>query len=293
VTVSGQWDSGENQDRARAPRTLLPGRRDDSMIDQGTAVSVGDALAAARRQAGLTITQVSQRTCIRETIVRGIERGDYSACGGDFYARGHVRSIARAVGLDPDQMVRAYDASEAPPPPMTAADVFQPVKPVKLKERRRPNWTLVLLAGLVVVAGIVGFRYFSRSSPQSSAKQASSSVHHTSHSPAHSPAHGTKTPTVSTSSRAASPAATQVQIMIVAKPGQVTWAELTAENGTMLFQGDIGTSARLPQQTETAVNGMTVQLGTPGGAEVYLNGKLQPVTATNPVTLYCTRTVCT
>jgi cytoskeletal protein RodZ len=258
------------------------------MIDQSTAVSVGDALAAARRQAGLTITQVSQRTCIRETIVRGIERGDYSACGGDFYARGHVRSIARAVGLDPDQMVRAYDASQAPPPPMTAADVFQPVKPVKLKERRRPNWTLVLLAGLVVVAGIVGFRYFSRSSPQSTAKQ-TSSTHHASH----SPAHGTKAPAASVSSGAASPAATQVQVMIVAKPGQVTWAELTAENGTMLFQGDIGSSAKLPQQTETAVNGMTVRLGNPAGAEVYLNGKLQPSTATNPVTLYCTRTTCT
>ncbi len=258
------------------------------MIDEGTAVSVGDALAAARRQAGLTITQVSQRTCIRETIVRGIERGDYSACGGDFYARGHVRSIARAVGLDPDQMVRAYDATQAPPPPMTAADVFQPVKPVKLKERRRPNWTLVLLAGLVVVAGIGGFRYFSRSSPQASAKQASS-THHTSH----SPSHGTKAPTISASSGAASPAATQVQVMIVAKPGQVTWAELTASNGTVLFQGDIGSSAKLPQQTETAVSGMTVRLGNPGGAEVYLNGKLQADTATNPVTLYCSRTACT
>ena len=117
------------------------------MIDEEARVSVGDALAAARRQAGLTITQVSQRTCIRETIVRGIERGDYSACGGDFYARGHVRSIARAVGLDPDEMVRQYDATQAPPQPITAAEVFQPFTPVKLKERRRPNWSVVLLAG--------------------------------------------------------------------------------------------------------------------------------------------------
>jgi len=34
-------------------------------------VSIGEVPAAARRQAGLTITQVSQRTCIRETIIRG------------------------------------------------------------------------------------------------------------------------------------------------------------------------------------------------------------------------------
>ncbi len=61
-------------------------------------MTIGDALAAGRRQAGMTVTQVSQRTCIRETIIRGIERGDFSGCGGDFYARGHIRSIARAVG---------------------------------------------------------------------------------------------------------------------------------------------------------------------------------------------------
>src|SRR5215469_15143731 len=100
----------------RTGPAIAPARRAGaSMTDGGTNnVSVGDELAAARRQAGLTITQVSQRTCIRETIVRGIERGDYSACGGDFYARGHVRSIARAVGLDPDQVVREYDATQKP-----------------------------------------------------------------------------------------------------------------------------------------------------------------------------------
>ena len=35
---------------------------------------------------------------IRKTIISGIEGDDYSACGGDFYTRGHIRAIARAVG---------------------------------------------------------------------------------------------------------------------------------------------------------------------------------------------------
>ena len=87
-------------------------------------MSIGDALTAERRQAGLTITQVSQRTCIRETIIRGIERDDYSACGGDFYARGHIRSIARAVGADPDALVREYDLAHGAPQAVTAAGVF-------------------------------------------------------------------------------------------------------------------------------------------------------------------------
>ncbi|HZC39051.1 MAG TPA: helix-turn-helix domain-containing protein, partial [Streptosporangiaceae bacterium] len=41
-------------------------------------MNVGEELAEARRQSGLTVTQVSQRTRIRETIIRGIEHDDYT-----------------------------------------------------------------------------------------------------------------------------------------------------------------------------------------------------------------------
>ena len=75
----------------------------------GPRMSIGGTLAKARRDAGLSVAEVSQRTRIRETIIRGIEHDDYAACGGDFYARGHLRSIARAVGADPDPLVREYD----------------------------------------------------------------------------------------------------------------------------------------------------------------------------------------
>ncbi len=122
-------------------------------------MSIGDALAQARRQAGLTISQVSQRTCIRETIIRGIERGDFSACGGDFYARGHVRSIARAVGADPDALVHEYDLAHGPPQAIAAADVFEPSTPIRLKERRRrPNWSAAMALALAVIVGFVVYQ---------------------------------------------------------------------------------------------------------------------------------------
>jgi cytoskeletal protein RodZ len=63
----------------------------------------------------LTITQVSQLTRIRETIIRGIEEDDFAACGGDFHARGHIRAIARAVGADGEPLVRQYDSSHRTP----------------------------------------------------------------------------------------------------------------------------------------------------------------------------------
>ena len=69
----------------------------------GCRVSIGGVLAAARRQAGLTNTQVSQRTRIRETIVRGIERDDFSACGADI-----MREDTSAASLIPWAWIRSH-----------------------------------------------------------------------------------------------------------------------------------------------------------------------------------------
>jgi transcriptional regulator with XRE-family HTH domain len=244
-------------------------------------VSIGDALAAARREAGLTITQVSQRTCIRETIVRGIERGDYSACGGDFYARGHIRSIARAIGLDPDELVREYDTTQAAPQQITAAEVFQPFTPVRLKERRRPNWSLVLIAGLVALLGVAGFKFFGSHSKSPAAPVANSQHDHATTSP--SPA---TTPVV-----AAAPH--HVRITVKARPGSVTWVELVTATGRQVFQGDIPRPSGLQAHTWTLRHAVTIRFGNPGGAVLILNGHRQALIANTPETLVCTVRACT
>jgi cytoskeletal protein RodZ len=241
-------------------------------------VSIGDTLAAGRRQAGLTITQVSQRTCIRETIVRGIERGDYSACGGDFYARGHIRSIARAVGLDPEELVREYDATQAPPQPITAADVFEPYTPVKLRERRRPKWSLVLLAGLVVALGIVGFRYFGHRHHGSTSAQTTT---HVSHSPSAKP------------TQVAQATPKHVELTLISRTGGLTWVRLTAASGHVIFAGDFGQSVGIFKKTWFQDKSpVTVEFGNPGGAVLYLNGHRQHYETTHPIKLTCTTTIC-
>ena len=88
-------------------------------------MSIGDTLAEARRQRGLTITQVSQQTRIRETIIRGIEQDDFSSCGGDFYARGHIRSVGRAVGVDPEPLIREYDQTQGAPRAISAGKALR------------------------------------------------------------------------------------------------------------------------------------------------------------------------
>jgi cytoskeletal protein RodZ len=73
-------------------------------------VSIGGTLAEARHHAGLTVADVSVRTRIREGLIRDIEHDEFDACGGDFYARGHIRAIAAVVGADPLMLIGEYDA---------------------------------------------------------------------------------------------------------------------------------------------------------------------------------------
>ena len=125
-------------------------------------MSIGDTLAEARRQAGLTVTQVSQQTRIRESIIRAIEQGDFSSCGGDFYARGHIRSIASVVGTDPAPLIREYDEEHGPPGAISAADVFEPSTPIKIREPRPFPLGKVLIVALVAVIGFGVYHLVSR-----------------------------------------------------------------------------------------------------------------------------------
>src|SRR6201996_4241370 len=132
-------------------------------------VSIGDTLAEARRQAGLTVAQVSDRTRIRETIIRGIEQNDFSACGGDFYARGHIRSVASVVGVDPAPLLREYHGA---PEAIRAAEVFEPSTPIRIKERRSLNWSVAMILALLVVVGYGIYHFVSAGSGGSSGQTA-------------------------------------------------------------------------------------------------------------------------
>ena len=52
--------------------------------------SIGARLAAARIEKSLSVSEVAQQVRIRNSVLQGIERDDYSLCGGEVYARGHI-----------------------------------------------------------------------------------------------------------------------------------------------------------------------------------------------------------
>jgi cytoskeletal protein RodZ len=245
-------------------------------------VSIGDTLAQARRQADLTVTQVSQRTCIRETIIRGIERGDYSACGGDFYARGHIRSIARAVGLDPEPLIREYDQTQGAAQPITAADVFEPATPIKIRERRRPNWSAAMVVVLAAVAGFVIYHEVSVHSGPSHSPSASASLHpETTHGSTHGPTTAPTAHPKPTATPVAQPYANEVVISL--KANRACWVELTTANGAQVYQGIVAAGTTMNWTEKQAV---TLKLGNPGGVTLTVNGQNKvPGSTTQPVTL--------
>jgi cytoskeleton protein RodZ len=122
--------------------------------------SVGRTLQQARIDAKLTVDEVSSSTRVRIPIVHAIEQDDFSRCGGEVYARGHIRTLARAVGLDPAEVIELYNEQQGvSPEPVPTAPIFEAerIRP----EPRRPNWTAAMIAAIVAVIGFVGFTFFS------------------------------------------------------------------------------------------------------------------------------------
>jgi cytoskeleton protein RodZ len=74
---------------------------------------LGRTLAAAREASGRSIADVASALKLRLVVLEGIEQDDFSRCGGDVYARWHVRDYARLLGLDEGPLLEAYAARRA------------------------------------------------------------------------------------------------------------------------------------------------------------------------------------
>jgi cytoskeletal protein RodZ len=229
-------------------------------------VSIGETLAERRREAGLTIAQVSNQTRIRETVIRAIERDDFTPCGGNFYARGHIRGIARVVGVDPEPLIRTYDEQHGGAPGATpAAQALEPAIPVRFRERRSPNWSLAMALALLMVVGYGVVRAVGGDGGQSQ-----SVVQPAARGPASASASASPSPT---------PSATQSDSVALAPPTEVTvriraklttWLNVRDNKGKQLFSGLL---RRGDVKEWTARKKIRVVLGNAGGGALTVNGK--------------------
>jgi cytoskeletal protein RodZ len=71
--------------------------------------SIGEEIRAARKGADLTIAEVADRAKLRVTVLQAIENDDFSLCGGDTYARGHLKVIAGILKIDSKSLLEQFD----------------------------------------------------------------------------------------------------------------------------------------------------------------------------------------
>ncbi|MEI7454163.1 MAG: RodZ domain-containing protein [Actinomycetes bacterium] len=122
-------------------------------------MSLGSALKSARTAAGLSVEELAARTRIRGALIKELENDNFVNCGGDTYARGHIRTIARILEIDGAQLLSEFTESFAPEerPMMDLLVENSAARPPR--EKKPISWKALsgIAASIVVIVASVQF----------------------------------------------------------------------------------------------------------------------------------------
>ena len=119
-------------------------------------MSLGEFLQGARESAGLSIDELSESTSLRAGLLREIENNNFIHCGGDTYARGHLRNIATVISVDAQTLIDLYN-NEHSTEVRKIHDMLVENNVAKIPtERKTISWKSLAIASIVVLAAIAG-----------------------------------------------------------------------------------------------------------------------------------------
>jgi cytoskeletal protein RodZ len=282
--------------------------------------TVGQTVARARGDAGMTVAQVAATTRIRATLISAIEADDFRLCGGDVYARGHLKSIATAVGIDPASLTAQYDVEHGAA--RAEASVVEPIaQPGRVRDpgptaglsslanslgdsmagaRSGANWSAVMALAFVVVIVIGAISVLGRGGASQSAAGTPTPTPAASSATTSSPTPTSSAPSAAPSASPSSSTSSDVVAtgdgvtVTLAVTGRASWVRATTQGGKTLFEGTLrnGDSRTFRDKAKVAlllgnagavslvVNGK--DLGTPGKTGQVLNTEFVPGDPTNP-----------
>ena len=231
-------------------------------------VSIGEALTRARQEAGLSTQQVADRTRIRRTLVEAIEHDDFSMCGGDVYARGHITTLARTIGVDPAPLLAEF-AQDHQPPASSAAAVFE-LETSSRAERRGPNWSAAMGVALAVVVAVVGFQVATNRSDAPVEARPSESAPADAPAPTEEPGAPAATPTPTpspTDAIAVVPVPSGVTVVLTVTGGK-SWVS-ASQGSDQVFSGLLEDGA---ERTFTDPAKVKLTIGNAGAVRLVVNG---------------------
>ena len=119
-------------------------------------MSLGEFIQGARESAGLSIDELAERTSIRAGLLREIEKDNFVHCGGDTYARGHLRNIAPIISVDAQTLIDLYN-KEHSSELRKIHDMLVENNVTRIPtERKTVSWKSLAIASIVVLAAVAG-----------------------------------------------------------------------------------------------------------------------------------------
>lgn len=223
----------------RGPRDAPP----SDGVPSAAGSTPGAALAASREQAGLSVEDVAAATRIRSTLVRAIEQDEYERCGGEVYARGHIRSIAHVVGADAESLVADFDRRYGrQPPKLTVAPIStigEPVREVTRKANRSaPKWPAAAIAVLALVVVLLAVSWVAGRGDRNAGPRAGGVVAtpSTVPSPTETTAPSSEPPTSTPPPSPTLPPGVTVHVAITSSE---SWLRVISSKGVQLYEGTL------------------------------------------------------
>jgi cytoskeleton protein RodZ len=229
---------------------------------------VGAQLAKARAAHGWSVDDICRRTNIRPAVVIALEAGDIGPSGGAVYARGHVRSLAHALGLESAPLLVAFDATHgtsSPPPPVLISDDDEAEVSIRASGPRvtGPRWPIAMAAVLVVVIVFALVQLLvpgSKDAAKHPAAAPPAAVKHSTAAPKKAPA----APSL------IFPVPAQGVTLRVVLASAPSWLDVTDERGVQLIQKVVAPSAKALDLHAAGI--LRVTIGAAGAAAVSCNG---------------------
>jgi transcriptional regulator with XRE-family HTH domain len=125
-------------------------------------MDIGTTLRNARERRGLSIEELAATTRITLPVLRALEHNAFDTMPSGIFVRGFIRSYAREVGLDPEEMVAQFleqtgDApvtAEQPAEPRFDDDILIDPEP----SSGRATWGYALIVAALLVAFVSSTR---------------------------------------------------------------------------------------------------------------------------------------
>ena len=224
-------------------------------------MSLGSLIAKARKDAGLSLEDLAAKTNIRISVLSEIEKDNFEHCGGETYARGHVRNIASILKADQKEFIRLYEEEQGGET-RSIKDLLIENSVMRLPaEARKVSWKVLVMISVVSLFA-VGIAQVVISNVNTN--DVVSAVPSASASPT-----AAESPSAEPSAQNTFSTGTGVEVVINATRAK-SWLFVSDDAGRVLFSGQIPRGAVKVFSSDSQLN---LKVGNAGGVDLKVNGK--------------------